>query len=530
MTTTVVGDESWPMVARCDNGPVATITFTLNGAPFSAEADGSLLSVLRDTVGLTAAKDGCAPQGQCGCCTVWVDGEPRVSCVTPVTRVNGREVTTLEGLDDDVRRAWGDAMCATGGSQCGFCSPGIIMRLEATHEDDHESFTKAMLAHTCRCTGWQTIEEAVAVRRGSRVVDGDRDLALARERAAIEGVAHQEVGPQVALGAGGFADDTAPRDALVALRSLDGAWHVADDIATARRLAGTVQGRKSTVAVDWPLPVVDGEWARTLCTTWVEPAYVEPDAAWCEPGGEAHGPLNNGGAFGGKTSSELREVARRLADENGRVVRVLLTREDVVRSGPKRPPMSLAVRPDGSGVMHAVRTAGLAESIARVAPDWTVVEHDVVGPRTSMSPRAAGWAEIAVMRASVTDPGEWGDHVTAPNGAEAWAVVDDDVVTVRVNAGRVMDEVVLRSYAIGAAHMGLGWVRSEGLALGADGVPLDLTIRSFGVLRAVDTPRIEVTVVDDDRDPMNGSDAVFAAVAAAAWRHAGHPTRWPAFR
>lgn len=530
MRSTVVGDESWPMVARCDNGPVATITFTLNGAPFSTEADGSLLSVLRDTAGLTAAKDGCAPQGQCGCCTVWVDGEPRVSCVTPVTRVNGREVTTLEGLDDDTRRAWGEALCATGGSQCGFCSPGIIMRLEATAEDDHESFAKAMLAHTCRCTGWQTIEEAVAVRRGSRVVDGDRDLASARERAAIEGAAQQEVGPLVALGAGGFADDTAPRDALVAIRASDGTWHVADDLATARRLAGTVQGRKSTVAVGWPLPVVEGEWAHTLCTTWVEPAYVEPDAAWCEPGGEAHGPLNNGGAFGGKTSPELREVARRLADESGRPVRVLLTREDVVRSGPKRPPMSLAVRPDGSGVMHAVRTPGLAEVVARFAPDWTVIEHDVVGPRTSMSLRASGWAEIAVMRSSVGEVDERGDHVVAPNGAEAWAVVDDDVVTVRVNAGRILDEVVLRSYAIGAAHTGLGWVRSEGLALGADGVPLDLTIRSFGVLRAVDTPRIEVTVVDDDRDPMNGSDAVFAAVAAAAWRHAGHPSRWPAFR
>lgn len=362
------------------------------------------------------------------------------------------------------------------------------------------------------------------------MVDGDRDLALARERAAIEGAAHQEVGPLVALGAGGFADDIAPRDALVALRASDGTWQVADDLGTARRLAGTVQGRKSTVAVDWPLPVVEGEWARTLCTTWVEPAYVEPDAAWCEPGGEAHGPLNNGGAFGGKTSGELRAVARRLADENGRPVRVLLTREDVVRSGPKRPPMSLAVRPDGSGVMHAVRTPGLAEVVARFAPDWTVVEHDVVGPRTSMSLRAAGWAEIAVMRSSVIEVDERGDHVVAPNGAEAWAVVDDDVVTVRVNAGRVLDEVVLRSYAIGAAHMGLGWVRSEGLALGADGVPLDLTIRSFGVLRAVDTPRIEVTVVDDDRDPVNGSDAVFAAVAAAAWRHAGHPSRWPAFR
>jgi xanthine dehydrogenase small subunit len=94
----------------------------------------------------------------------------------------------------------------------------------------------------------------------------------------------------------------------------------------------------------------------------------------------------------------------------------------------------------------------------------------------------------------------------------------------------MLDEVVLRSYAIGAAHMALGWVRSEGLAIGENGDPVDLTVRSFGVLRAVDTPRIDVTLVDDDGDPVNGSDAVFAAVAAAAWRHAGYPPRWPITR
>ena len=506
---------------------MVAISFTLNGSPFHTDSEGSLLSVLRDRAGLTAAKDGCAPQGQCGCCTVWVDGEPRVSCVTPAMRVNGRSVTTLEGLDQSTREAWGDAMCATGGSQCGFCSPGIIMRLEALDEIDHDSFAKAMLAHTCRCTGWQTIEEAVNVRRGTRVIESDRDLDLARERAVLEGAAQQDVGTRVALGAGGFADDTAPRDALVALRASNGTWHVADDLATARRLAGTVQGRKSTVPIDWPVPPIEGQWARVLRTTWVEPAYVEPDAAWCEPGGEPHGPLSNGGAFGGKVDSELRDVARRLADEHGRTVRVLLTREDVVRIGAKRPPMSLAVRPDGSGVIHAVRTPGLVEAVASFAPDWTVIEHDVVGPRTSMSLRGSGWAEIAVMRCSVTEPGEWGDHVIAPNGARAWATVNDDSVRVRVNAGRILDEVVLRSYVIGATHMALGWVRSEGLALGTDGVPVDLTIRSFGVLRAVDTPRIDVDLVRSDDESVNGSDAVFAAVAAAAWRHAGFPERWP---
>jgi CO/xanthine dehydrogenase Mo-binding subunit len=88
--------------------------------------------------------------------------------------------------------------------------------------------------------------------------------------------------------------------------------------------------------------------------------------------------------------------------------------------------------------------------------------------------------------------------------------------------------VVLRSYCIGAAHMALGWVRSEGLSVDESGVPLDLTIRSFGILRAVDTPAIDVTIEDGDGEPVNGSDAVFAAVAAAAWRALGHPGDWPA--
>ncbi|CAE7937719.1 unnamed protein product, partial [Symbiodinium sp. KB8] len=124
--------------------------------------------------------------------------------------------------------------------------------------------------------------------------------------------------------------------------------------------------------------------------------------------------------------------------------------------------------------------------------------------------------------------GDATSSVTAPNGGSATAsVADDGAITVRVDAGAVLDARVLRSYCIGAAHMALGWVTSEGLSLGDDGVPHDLTMRSFGVLRAVDTPRIDVEIVSSDADPVNGSDAVFAAVAAAVWRRAGLPARWP---
>src|SRR5688572_33247071 len=90
----------------------------------------SLLDVLREQLGVRSAKDGCSPQGQCGCCTVLVDGQPRVACVTPARRVSGRSVTTVEGLAAADRERWASAFCASGASQCGFCTPGIVCRLE----------------------------------------------------------------------------------------------------------------------------------------------------------------------------------------------------------------------------------------------------------------------------------------------------------------------------------------------------------------------------------------------------------------
>jgi len=459
---------------------------------------------------------------------VWLDGQARVSCVTPLARVAGRSVTTLDGLPD--ADAWGDAFAAGGASQCGFCTPGIIMRAAAmtpTARQSPAAVHRALAAHLCRCTGWQPIVDTVLSFEACPVRPVSRDRSdPARRRAAIEGGSPQVVGKPAALGRAGFADDLAPRDALVAVRGADGRWHVGETLTAARRLAGAVPGRRSTAPVSWPVAVPPGAWHRTLQTTWVEPGYLEPDASWCRPGGEPVTPLANGGAFGGKVASEVGAVARRLADEHGRAVRVLYTREDVVRRGPKRPPIAAGLGADGTGVIRVVRTPGIAEVIAGAAgPGVTVEEVDVAGPPTATSPRATGWAEVAVLQASL---GDAPDTVRTPAGARATATVDADGVHVRVRCGVALDDVVLRSYCTGAAHMALGWVRSEGLAVGAGGVPVDLTIRSFGILRAADIPPIHVEIEADDGPPVNGSDAVFAAVAAAAWRLAGHPPRWPA--
>jgi aerobic-type carbon monoxide dehydrogenase small subunit (CoxS/CutS family) len=544
------------------------VQFTCNGeqVEVSSGPGESLLSVLREQLGIMSVKDGCAPQGQCGCCTVLVDGDPRVACVTPVARVAGRVVTTVEGLEPSVRDALADAFVATGGSQCGFCTPGIVVRAAALREkrkDRKVDLDRALAAHLCRCTGWQTVYDAI-----ERSVPGarGRDLDAAARRAALEGGVPQVVGPGVPLGAGGFADDHAPRDALVAvpcppakaemvatIEAAGMSWVVAESLIEARALAGKVQGRRTTAEARPPFhaPALPPGGVR-LVTGWVEPAYLEPDASWCAPGGEPAAPLANGGAFGGKADSPVGAAARALADRLGRTVRVVYSREDVVRLGPKRPPIAASAWYDGGTVTIAGVVVGAIDAF--VAPiewayrvdeagEWSSAR--VAGPATSVAFRAVGLAERAVLIEGALDaarvdrpsiardervarslldtcvPASFGTDPRALAGARV--EIDDDGaigrVEVRVAAGDPLDEIVLRSYSIGAAHMALGWVLNESLTVDPDSGEIhDLTVRSFGVIRAHDTPRIDIEIVDDAGPALpRASEAVFAAVAAAAW-------------
>ena len=506
----------------------------------------TLLDVLREQLGVRSVKDGCSPQGQCGCCTVLVDGQPRVACVTPARRVAGRAITTLEGLDAGVRDGWARAFAATGGSQCGFCTPGIICRFaglqaKSADHDDRDAAARALAAHLCRCTGWQPILDAwesyprVAGPAGAAGPEGAARRADADRRASIEGGTPQSTGPHVALGNGGFADDTAPDGALVAVRAADDCeaadehgWVVAETPVAARQLARRVPGRRTTASWDPPLEVPTGDWAVTLRTSWTEPAYLETDAAWCEPGGRPASPLCNGGAFGGKCDSPVTEAARRLADRHGRPVRVLWSRPDTAQLGPKRPPIAAGVRPDGTGEMLVARTPGIAAAIQEQAPGLSVTEVDLPGPPTSAQIRGAGWAEAAVLLAAVRAEPAW---ITGPGGGSAVAAVEaDGSIRVQVRAGWTLDEPVLRSYCSGAAHMAYSWVTSECLGVDPEGTVHDLTVRSFGIVSAAKMPAVHVEIVDDGSEPVNGSDAVFAAVAAAVWIDRGCPPVWPTDR
>ena len=133
-----------------------------------------LLDVLRDEVGMLGVKRGC-DLGTCGCCTVLVHGEPRLSCLCLAGQVEGDDITTVEGLAEGAHLAPIQTCFAThGGSQCGFCTPGFLMAAEAlldsNPEPSREEISCAIDGNLCRCTGYQqiidSIEAAAEIKRG----------------------------------------------------------------------------------------------------------------------------------------------------------------------------------------------------------------------------------------------------------------------------------------------------------------------------------------------------------------------------
>jgi carbon-monoxide dehydrogenase small subunit len=150
-----------------DHTETHPVTMKVNGRHHAVQAapGATLLDVLREQLHLTGTKDGCR-EGECGACTVLVDGRPLDSCLIAVHTLEGHEVTTVEGLSrpttlSDVQRAIVDA----GGVQCGFCTPGIVVTLTAlTAEVPHptaEEVRDALAGTICRCTGYAQIVEAI---------------------------------------------------------------------------------------------------------------------------------------------------------------------------------------------------------------------------------------------------------------------------------------------------------------------------------------------------------------------------------
>ncbi|TBW40039.1 selenium-dependent xanthine dehydrogenase [Siculibacillus lacustris] len=257
---------------------MTTISFQLNGTERRvAVAPGqSLLEVLRETLSVTSVKDGCSGQSQCGACLALVDGRPRKTCAVEASSIAGRRITTLEGVAEAERRLYAAAFQAAAGVQCGFCTPGIVLRIKSlTDQADRPSrdeIAAALDGHLCRCTGYVKVIDAVeaifeAKHGGSLpppVPAGGVGVSVDRWR-----------GGEMALGARAFVADIAVPGLLhgVLVLSPHARAKVRRiDTAAARALPGVVAVATAAdvpgdrwvgqIFRDWPVFVAEGEEVR----------------------------------------------------------------------------------------------------------------------------------------------------------------------------------------------------------------------------------------------------------------------------
>ena len=248
---------------------------TVDGRTVTVEPDEetSLLQLLREELGIHSVKDGCAPEGSCGACTVLVDGRAVVSCAQKARRFDGKHVVTHAGLPGETRQLWSDCFVAAGASQCGYCSPGIVMKAEAllhkNPEPTRDEIAHALLGNLCRCTGYVKIVDAIELagraKLGAPLPEVDRSGRVGSRTARY-------LGPELALGEKPFVGDmTEPGMLHAALRFSDHPRARAVRIDTSRALAhpgvvavltaADVPGERvqGSITRDWRQLVAEGE-------------------------------------------------------------------------------------------------------------------------------------------------------------------------------------------------------------------------------------------------------------------------------
>lgn len=187
--------------------------FVLNGETVTARDDHPhLLAALREELDVTSPKDGCSPTGQCGCCTVLINGKARVSCQTPMEKVAGSDIVTLEGMPVDEVNKMADAFAACGALQCGFCTPGIVVRTKALIDKNGSELTREQAsrhlgAHLCRCTGYIKVLDAVEALAQDNV-----PVVVQPGGVGSRGMKYE--GRELSIGTRDFIDDMRPEGML----------------------------------------------------------------------------------------------------------------------------------------------------------------------------------------------------------------------------------------------------------------------------------------------------------------------------
>lgn len=255
------------------------IHFTLNGEKIRFHGDGemTLLNYLRDQAGIRSVKDGCSGQGACGACLVELNGRPALSCVTRMKKVDGGEVITLEGLPEKTRGILGRAFAEQGAVQCGFCTPGFLMRtkilLQQKPNPSRQEILNALKLNVCRCTGYIKIIEAIEA--AARVMAGAEPVEVSRGN-GVGSSARKYEACETALGKRPFvADMRTPGMLFGALKFCDHARSriIRIDKEEAEGMPGVVRvftaadipGDRFTglIVADWPLMLTAGETSRS---------------------------------------------------------------------------------------------------------------------------------------------------------------------------------------------------------------------------------------------------------------------------
>jgi xanthine dehydrogenase molybdenum-binding subunit len=274
-----------------------TITFTLNGEPrrFETFPRQLFLEVLRETFKIKSVKSGCSPQHECGACLILIDGEPKSACALRGEQVEGCSVVTVEGVSDNERRLYADAFQAAAGLQCGFCTPGFVLRIKWITDQgerlSREEIARRLDGHLCRCTGYVKILDAMELIQDVKLGGG----ALPRiiEDGGVGKRLRRYQSAELALGERPFVADVDAPGMLygaVALSEHARARIVRIDVSKALALPGVavvatardVPGDRwvGQIYPDWPVFVAEGEEARYVGDVLAAVAAETPSLAY----------------------------------------------------------------------------------------------------------------------------------------------------------------------------------------------------------------------------------------------------------